>query len=74
VSRRGYRRAGGFFLTAKRAFLAGNPAAFGMSRMWEILTELSQNPSQIHVFYDLPSALKWLGLEALPDTTVTNGI
>jgi hypothetical protein len=58
-----------FSSTSKRAFLAADAAAFGMSRMWEILTELSENPSQIHVFYDLPSAIKWLGLESLPDKT-----
>ena len=63
-----------FSSTSKRAFLAGNAAAFGISRMWEILTELSENPSQIRVFHDLSSALKWLGLEALPDTSVTNGL
>jgi hypothetical protein len=39
---------------------------FGVARMWEIFTELSDNPSHIRVFYDLPSALKWLGLDALP--------
>ena len=55
-----------FSLTSKRAFVAANPAVFGVGRMWEIFTELSENPSQIHVFYDLPSALKWLNLETLP--------
>jgi hypothetical protein len=54
-----------FSATSKRAF-AASPAVFGMSRMWEILTEMSDNPSQIHVFYDLPAALKWLNLESLP--------
>jgi hypothetical protein len=58
-----------FSPTSKRAFLADNPAAFGMGRMWEILTELSENPSRIRVFYDLAAALKWLGLEALPGKT-----
>lgn len=57
-----------FSLTSKRAFIAANPAVFGVARMWEIFTELSDNPSQIQVFYDLPPALKWLGLNALPGT------
>lgn len=57
-----------FSSTSKRAFLAGDATAFGMSRMWEILTELSENPSKIRVFDDLSSALNWLGLEALPST------
>ncbi len=55
-----------FSATSKRAFVAANPSVFGVGRMWEIFTELSDNPSQIRVFYDLPSALKWLGLESLP--------
>ena len=63
-----------FSSTSKRAFLASDATAFGMSRMWEILTELSENPSQIRVFQDLSSALKWLGLEALPDKTSTKAI
>lgn len=55
-----------FSASSKRAFVAANPAVFGMGRMWEIFTEMSDNPSQIRVFYDLPSALKWLNLESLP--------
>ena len=55
-----------FSLTSKRAFVARNPAVFGVGRMWEIFSEMSDNPSQIRVFYDLPSALKWLDLENLP--------
>jgi hypothetical protein len=55
-----------FSFTSKRAFIAASPAIFGVARMWEIFTELSENPSQIRVFYDLPSALKWLGLKELP--------
>jgi hypothetical protein len=55
-----------FSATSKRAFVAASPAFFGMGRMWEILAEMSDTPSQIRVFYDLPSALKWLNLESLP--------
>ena len=55
-----------FSATSKRAFVAANPAVFGVGRMWEIFTEMSDNPSQIRVFDDLPSALKWLNLESLP--------
>jgi hypothetical protein len=55
-----------FSSTSKRAFIAAEPAVFGVGRMWQIFTELSDNPSQIRVFYDLPSALKWLGLDRLP--------
>ena len=55
-----------FSFSSKRAFVASSPAVFGMGRVWEAFTELSDNPSQIQVFYDLSPALKWLGLEALP--------
>lgn len=55
-----------FSSTSKRAFVARSPAVFGVARMWEILSELGDNPSEIRVFYDLPSALKWLNLESLP--------
>ena len=55
-----------FSATSKRAFVAASPAVFGVGRMWEIFTEMSDNPSQIRVFYDLSSALKWLNLESLP--------
>jgi hypothetical protein len=56
-----------FSFTSKRAFVAPNPTVFGVVHTWEIVTELSDNPSQIRVFYDLPSALEWLGLERLPE-------
>ena len=56
-----------FSSTSKRAFIAAEPAVFGVGRMWQILSELSDNQSQIRVFYDIPSALKWLGLDAFPE-------
>ena len=55
-----------FSFSSKRAFVASRPAIFGMGRMWEAYTELSDNPSQIEVFYDLSLALKWPRLGALP--------
>jgi len=55
-----------FSSTSRRALVAPCPAVFGVGRMWEAFTELSGNPSQIRVFYDLPSALRWLGLKTLP--------
>ena len=57
-----------FSFTSKRAFIAPDPSIFGVARMWEAFTELSDNPSHIRVFYDLSSALKWLDVEALSDT------
>lgn len=54
-----------FATTSKRAFVAANPAIFGVARMWEIFTEMADHPSEVRVFYDLPAALTWLGLENL---------
>ena len=53
--------------------VAASPAVFGVGRMWEVFGELSDNPSQIRVFYDLPSALKWLNLESLPQKPLQPG-
>lgn len=50
-----------FSSKSRRAFVAVDPAIFGMGRLWEAHTELSQDTSQIHVFYDLAPALEWLG-------------
>ena len=55
-----------FSPTSRRAFVAANPTIFGMGRMMEAYNELSNAASQVRVFYDLPSALKWLGLESRP--------
>lgn len=51
---------------SRRAFVATNPGIFGVGRMWEIYTEFAENGSQIRVFSDLASALKWVGLQSLP--------
>ena len=42
-----------FSPTSRRAFVAPNPAYFGMGRMAETYNSLRQRPSQIRVFYDL---------------------
>jgi hypothetical protein len=55
-----------FSSTSKRAFVAADPAIFGVGRMWEMFTEMSDNPSHIRVFYELSPALRWLNLESLP--------
>jgi hypothetical protein len=55
-----------FSFTSKRAFVASNSAIFGMLQMWEAFAELSDNHSQIRVFHELSSALKWLRSEAGP--------
>ena len=53
-----------FSPNSKRAFIATSPSVFGMGRMWETYTEFSENPSQIRVFYDVASALRWLGVDS----------
>ena len=54
-----------FSKTSRRAWVASNVAIFGIGRMLETYHEMSSEPSQVSVFSDLPSALKWLGLESL---------
>jgi hypothetical protein len=43
-----------FSFGSKRAFLALSPAVFGMGRMWQTFTELSDHPTQVRVFRDFP--------------------
>ena len=45
---------------ARRAFVVANDVAFGMARMYQILTEVS--PDELEVFRDLDEALRWLGV------------
>jgi len=53
---------------SRRAFLATSPSVFGMGRLLETYHEMSASPSRASVFYDLSSALEWLGLESLPES------
>jgi hypothetical protein len=55
-----------FSSTSRRAFVATSPTVFGMGRLMEAYHEMSNAASRVRVFYDLPSALKWLGRESLP--------
>ena len=48
---------------SKRAVVAPNPAHFGFGRVFAAYHEMSESPSQVQVFYDLSSALRWLGIE-----------
>ena len=54
-----------FSRMSQRAFVASTPEVFGLGRMMEAYNE-SDAKSQACVFSDVPSALKWLGLESLP--------
>ena len=53
---------------SRNAWVATDPTIYGMGRLIATYHEMGKMPSQVCVFYDLASALKWLGLEALPDS------
>ena len=55
-----------FSTNSRRAIVASDPATFGMGRLMEAYHEMSDAASQVHVFRDLPSAVKWLGVETPP--------
>ena len=55
-----------FSPASRRAFVADDASIFGVQRMLTTYVELSNTPSNVHVFRDFPFALKWLGLEGLP--------
>jgi len=59
---------------SKIALVASSPAVFGIGRMYSIYNEMSKAASYVSAFYDLPSALKWLGVESLPETVRPEGI
>lgn len=51
-----------FSPASRRAVVAPNAFTYGMARMLQSYVELSNNPSQVSVFRDRASALKWLGI------------
>jgi hypothetical protein len=51
-----------FSPSSRRAVIAPNAFTYGMARMLQSYVELSKNPSQVAVFRDRASALKWLGV------------
>jgi len=53
-----------FSSTSRRALVATKPAIFGMGRLLMTYLEMSDTPSETHVFYTLAPALKWLGVDA----------
>jgi len=56
-----------FSPSSRRAFVATNPAVFGMCRLYEACHHGSREHAQVAVFSGLDEALHWLGLEAIPD-------
>lgn len=55
-----------FSSASRRAFVATNPDVFAMGRLMGAHMGMGRTPQQVHVFYDIPSALKWLGLDHDP--------
>lgn len=55
-----------FAPTSRRAFVATNPAIFGMGRVFGAYHGMSKQSSYVGVFYEMPPALEWLGLKELP--------
>ena len=58
---------------SRRAFFALSPAIYGMLRLMWAHHEIAKAQEQIGVFYERNEALKWLGLEALPDPVIPEG-
>lgn len=55
-----------FSSSSRRAFVAGSPEVFGVGRLMGAHFGMGRAPQQVNIFYDLPSALKWLGLDEDP--------
>lgn len=53
---------------SKRAFVGPLPPDSPLARVFDAYNELTKHSSGIQIFPDVPSALKWLGIEALPET------
>lgn len=49
-----------FVAGSRRAVVVASDVAFGMARMYQILTDAS--PDELEVFRDLDEALRWLGV------------
>ncbi|HKM49022.1 MAG TPA: hypothetical protein VJX69_15635 [Terriglobales bacterium] len=56
-----------FSPTSKRAYIRPVPTSAPLARILNAYCEMTKDASHIRVFDDIPSALQWLGLEALPE-------
>ena len=56
-----------FLPTSRRAVVATDPAIFGMGRMMDAYHTQATRREHLGVFYDLRSALKWLGRDSIPE-------
>jgi len=62
-----------FAPSSRRAFIATNPAVFGMARLYEAWHHGAREHAQVGVFSDRDAALQWLGLDAIPNATQPPG-
>ena len=51
---------------SRRAFVASSLLVLGFARLMETHSKRGEGREQVRVFHDLPSALSWLGLDAIP--------
>ena len=56
-----------FSPSSRRAVIATNPDVVAMGRLMDVYHAMVTNRTQVRVFYDRQSALRWLGLESLPE-------
>ncbi|HXZ42473.1 MAG TPA: hypothetical protein VEG68_17160 [Terriglobales bacterium] len=56
-----------FAPSSRRAFVATNPAVFGMCRLYEASHHGWGEHAEVRVFSDRDAALEWLGVEAIGD-------
>ena len=56
-----------FSKSSRRAYIRPSPASSPIAKILIAYCEMTKDLSHIQVFEDLPAALKWLGLAALPE-------
>ena len=56
-----------FHPTSRRAVIAKDPSVFGTARMMDAHHSVATGRNYVRVFYDRDAALKWLGIESLPE-------
>ena len=55
-----------FSPTSRRAFVAGNLFILGMARLMETYARMTKGREQVNAFHNRDEAMKWLGLDSLP--------
>ena len=60
----------------KTAIVVTNPSQFGLSRMYELKSEVEGVPTKLQVFYRVDEAIQWLGNDVavcIPNISVETG-